>query len=278
MTANHAGTRPQRRILICADDFGHSPETSHVILHLLNRGKINATSCLVESGAWATLGGQLRQIADARPSATVGLHLNLTERFAQDAPGSLSPPDLIRLTRLLMLPIGGRNNSLYMRMVSQWDLFIRYFGREPDFVDGHQHVHLSPAAWRPLMRLMVEKRFGGWIRQCRTSSDRASPKQMLLSRLSDRFQRKSRQHGFTFNAGFGGLRRFGEAENIATIWRADLASMPENGVLMVHPGADAGAADPIGRYRAQEARLLDSNWMQETLDASGFSLDGSFLS
>jgi chitin disaccharide deacetylase len=277
MTADHAGSRSQRRILICADDFGHSSETSQVILDLLSRGKINATSCLVESGAWATLGGQLRQIARTRPTVAVGLHLNLTERFAQDALGSLSPPDLIRLTRLLMLPIGGRNNDLYMRMASQWDLFVRYFGREPDFVDGHQHVHLSPAAWKPLMRLLAEKRFGGWIRQCRTSSDRASPKQMLLNRLSSQFKRKALKHGFAFNAGFGGLRRFGEAENIATIWQTDLAAMPENGVLMVHPGADVNAADPIGRYRVQEARLLAGNWMQETLDASGFSLDGSFL-
>ena len=53
--------------------------------------------------------------------------------------------------------------------------------------------------------------------------------------------------------------------------------MPENGVLMVHPGADVNAADPIGRYRVQEARLLAGNWMQETLDASGFSPDGSLL-
>jgi chitin disaccharide deacetylase len=274
MTANHAGARPQRRILICADDFGHSRETSHVILDLLSRGKINATSCLVESGAWATLGGQLRQIADARNSVAVGLHLNLTERFAQDAFGSLSPPDLIRLTRLLMLPIGGRNNNIYVRMASQWDLFVRYFGREPDFVDGHQHVHLSPAAWQPLMRLLAERRFGGWIRQCRTSSDRTSPKQMLLNRLSGQFKRNALKHGFAFNAGFGGLRRFGEAEDIAAIWRTDLAAMPEHGVLMVHPGADVNAADPIGRYRVQEARLLESDWMQETLDASGFSLNG----
>src|ERR1700692_3700045 len=132
MTADHAGSRSQRRILICADDFGHSSETSQVILDLLSRGKINATSCLVESGAWATLGGQLRQIADARPSVAVGLHINLTERFAQHASGSLKSPDLIRLTRLLMPPICGRNDHLYVRMASQWDLFVRCFGRDPD--------------------------------------------------------------------------------------------------------------------------------------------------
>ena len=124
------------------------------------------------------------------------------------------------------------------------------------------------------MHLLAEKRFGGWIRQCRTSSDRTSPKQMLLNRLSGQFKRNALKHGFAFNPGFGGLRRFGEAEDIAAIWRTDLAAMPEHGVLMVHPGADVNAADPIGRYRVQEARLLESDWMQETLDASGFSLNG----
>jgi hypothetical protein len=280
MTSGHAGSCSQRRILICADDFGHSRETSHVILDLLNHGKINATSCLVESGAWVRLGGRLRQIAQAKPAIAVGLHLNLTERFAQHASGSLSPPNRLQLARLLMLPIRVRHNDLYMRLASQWDLFVCYFGRAPDFVDGHQHVHLAPAARGPLMRLLAEKRFSGWIRQCRTSSTRAGPKQMLLNRLSRQFQRKALEYGFAFNAGFGGLRCFGEAEDIATIWHTDLAAMPEDGVLMVHPGADVNerAPDPIGRFRVQEAHLLAGQWMQEILDARGLSLEGSPLS
>jgi chitin disaccharide deacetylase len=275
MRPDHAGSRSQRRILVCADDFGHSHETSRVILDLLDRGKLNGTSCLVEGGAWVGLGGVLRQLANARPAVAVGLHLNLTERFVQHAPGSLGPPNRVTLARLLMTPGSGRDNALYQRLAAQWDLFVRYFGREPDFVDGHQHVHLAPSVRKPLMHLLATKNFSGWIRQCRTSSNRLSPKRMLLDRLSRQFERKAIGYDAAFNPGFGGLRRFDEAERVTTIWHTDLAAMPTDGVLMVHPGADASGclADPLGRFRLQEARLLAGDAMREALEASGFSLD-----
>jgi hypothetical protein len=273
MKSDHPGRGSQRHILVCADDFGHSPATSRVILDLLDRGKINGTSCLVESGAWVTLSGELRQLADTRPAMAVGLHLNLTERFAHHAPASLSPPNLGELARFLMMPGGRRNRLLYARLAAQWDLFVRYFGRDPDFIDGHQHVHLAPAVRRPLMRLLTAKGFSGWIRQCRTSANRLNPKRMLLNRLSYQFEKKTIGCGVAFNAGFGGLRRFDGAERVTSIWHTDLAAMPADGVLMVHPGADVSPADPIGRYRLQEARLLAGEWLHEALDAWGFSLD-----
>jgi predicted glycoside hydrolase/deacetylase ChbG (UPF0249 family) len=275
MISDYGASQSQRRILVCADDFAHSRETSQVILDLLDRGKLNGTSCLAESGAWVELGGVLRQLARARPSLAVGLHLNLTERFAQQAPGSLGPPNRVALARLLMTPGRGRGMALYQRFAAQWDLFVRYFGRPPDFVDGHQHVHLAPAARRPLMRLLATKSFSGWIRQCRTNSNRFIPKRMLLDRLSRRFERKTIGYDFSFNSGFGGLRRFDEGEGVTTIWRTDLAAMPTDGVLMVHPGADVSGCltDPIGRFRVQEARLLAGGVMQEALDEFGFLLD-----
>jgi hypothetical protein len=125
------------------------------------------------------------------------------------------------------------------------------------------------------MRLLAAKSFSGWIRQCRTNSSRFIPKRMLLDRLSRRFERKTIGYDVAFNSGFGGLRRFNEAEGVTAIWCTDLAAMPTDGVLMVHPGAAVGGCltDPIGRFRVQEARLLAGGVMQEALDTFGFSLD-----
>jgi predicted glycoside hydrolase/deacetylase ChbG (UPF0249 family) len=261
-------------IVVCADDFAQSQPTSQVILDLLERRAINATSCLVEGEAWPAGAPMLRRLADAGPDVVVGLHLNLTERLARAVDASLPEPDPISLARLLLPATARLESQIYERFFEQWTRFDRFFGRPPDFIDGHQHVHMTPAARGPLLRLIKTTGFNGWIRQCRTSSARPGLKRVLLDRLSDQLLRKGAAAGVRFNAGFGGLRQFHASENLERIWTTDLAAMTEGGVLMVHPGGDVGngAIDPIGRFRLREASHLASGWMQQTLDELGLVL------
>src|SRR5579863_2182662 len=80
------------RIVVCADDYGASPATSAVIRGLMERGRVDATTCLTESAAWVDEAGALGDLARARPTVQVGLHLNLTERLAGVAdPGLIAP-------------------------------------------------------------------------------------------------------------------------------------------------------------------------------------------
>jgi predicted glycoside hydrolase/deacetylase ChbG (UPF0249 family) len=241
------------RIVVCADDYGAEPETSAVIRGLINAGRINATTCLVESATWPAEAAALDALTAPRP--TVGLHLNLTERFHNVAEPGLIASIGTHVARAFMPSGAAYQDRLRAAFRAQWDRFVAAFGRAPDFIDGHEHVHLFPAPRRALFDVAAEVGFTGWMRQCETASRRASAKRLVLDPFSRAFRRDAEAHGFATNPGFGGLRRFDPAEDLARIWREDLAAMTGGGLLMVHPGAPDATTG--GRCRHQEARLLD---------------------
>ena len=241
--------RDVARCLVCADDYGYASETSAVIRDLLDAGFINAATCLVERKSWEEEGALLVELAARRRRLAIGLHLNLTEQLEADVERPIS------LERLAFSRSSALVDELYARFSAQWDAFVQVAGAHPDFIDGHQHVHLMPAARSALFRLIEDVGFCGWIRQCRTSSRRVGVKRLILDHLSGVLQASARARDVPFNPGFGGLRAFREAEDVLALWGRDLAGLSQGGVLMVHPGEDT-PGDPIGKCRAQEARLL----------------------
>lgn len=243
-------------IVVCADDYGSSAATSAVVRQLLASGRINATTCLVEAGPWTAEARALRDLGDAHRGVAIGLHLNLTEALANSFDASLIAPIASHIARAFLPVRAQYENAVHAAFRAQWDAFVDGFGRAPDFVDGHEHVHLFPAPRRALFRLAAETGFAGWVRQCRTTSARPSLKRLILDPLSLRFAREARARGLATNPGFGGLRRFDPTEDVASLWRTDLAAMAEGGLLMVHPGA--AAAGRAGQCRDQEARMLAS--------------------
>jgi hypothetical protein len=239
---------PAPAIVVCADDFGMSEGVSGVIADLLERGALSATTCLVNAPAWPHTFERLRGIADGERDIAVGLHLDL--------PG----------------PWTGAATAL-VAFRAQWRRFEQDFGRPPDFVDGHRHVHLFPGPRRALFQLVGEMDARCWLRQCRTSSTRMSVKRLVLDGLSLGFRRQAEREKRPTNPGFGGLRRFDPAEDIAAAWRRDLAAMRRGGVLMTHPGP-IDTIDAISASRAQEASLLATGALVAALAASGLVMRG----
>lgn len=251
-----------KRLLVCADDYAYTQQTSAAIISLIEEGAINATSCVVESQTWASDGEVLRQTAASRPHVAVGLHLNLTERIgSQQAIFSQARLAFDRSETLI--------NQIYERFSAQWALFVSVIGFQPHFIDGHQHAHLPFASRVALFRLIEAVGFRGWVRQCRTSSQRFSAKRIVLDPLTDAFRAHAQRHLVQLNPGFGGLRRFALNEDVIAQWIEDLTAMRGGGVLMVHAGAEA-PGDPIGHCRRQEAAALP--WVTEKVDQHGFSM------
>jgi chitin disaccharide deacetylase len=251
------------RIVVCADDYGAEPETGAVIRDLIGRGRLNATTCLVEGGAWAEQGPALAALAAATPGVQVGLHLNLTEQLPAVADAGLIAPIALHMARALLPPSEARERRMAAAFRAQWDRFVARFGRAPDFIDGHEHVHLFPGPRQALFRLVAETAFAGWMRQCETTSGRGGLKRRVLDPFSRAFRREAAGRGHATNPGFGGLRRFDPREAVERLWREDVAAMAAGGLLMVHPGAaDASRA---GRCRAQEADLLAEGVLEATL-------------
>jgi chitin disaccharide deacetylase len=271
-TANPRSGEPQAPapIVVCADDFGRDAATSAVIRTLIEGRRINATTCLVETREWPAEARSLRDLADAGPGAAVGLHLNLTEPLANAADPRTVAPIGVHIARALAPASPAYEDAVHAAFRAQWDAFVRGLGRTPDFIDGHEHVHLFPAPGRALFRLAAEVGFDGWLRQCATSSARPNVKRLILDPFSHSFRRGARARGLADNPGFGGLRRFAPGEDMERLWRADLVAMRQGGVLMVHPGArDGGRA---GLCRDQEARLIADGALAAVMDDLGLAL------
>src|SRR5215475_12169058 len=138
-----------RRIWLCADDYGISPGVNRAIRDLFERGRLNATSVMMVAPA---IGrdevAQLKQAAEKKTGAAIGLHATLTAPFRPLTMHFRPLRDELFLPFAKLLRAGqfGRLDSEIIRaeIAAQLLAFRELFGRAPDFVDGHQHVQLYP--------------------------------------------------------------------------------------------------------------------------------------
>src|SRR5512135_2505437 len=125
-----------RTIAVCADDFGLHEGVNGAVLELTSRGLVSTVSCMVDGPVWLTGATSLR---DGSRAIEVGLHLDFTEPFPRAA---ICHP----LRTLLALAYSRQLDHAAVAREIQRQLaeFEAAFGRQPDFVDGHQHVHQLP--------------------------------------------------------------------------------------------------------------------------------------
>lgn len=131
-------------LIVNADDWGRNHETTERISECILRGAVSSVSAMVfmEDSERAATVAQERGI-DA------GLHLNLTTTFsAAQCPASLVQRQqemakyLLRrrLAQAMFHP--GLIPSFKYVVSAQLDEFFRLYGRLPDRIDGHHHMHL----------------------------------------------------------------------------------------------------------------------------------------
>ena len=53
-----------------------------------------------------------------------------------------------------------------IEIATQLRAFIDTFGRPPDFLDGHQHVHLFPQVRDAFLKVVAQGAPDAWVRQC----------------------------------------------------------------------------------------------------------------
>ena len=160
-----------RRIWLCADDYGISPGVNAAIRELILRGRLNATSVMT---AAPHLGNDeadaLEMLNSGEKRAAIGLHVTLTAPFsplsADYAP--LRDGAFLPLNETMRLAVARRLQSerLIIEIASQLRAFVAAFGHLPDFVDGHQHVHLFPQVRDALLKVVAETAPMAWVRQC----------------------------------------------------------------------------------------------------------------
>jgi chitin disaccharide deacetylase len=274
-----------RRIWLCADDYGISPGVNRAIRDLIENSRLNATSAMVVGPA---IGrdevNALAAAAKANRRCAIGLHVTLTAPFRpltmhfRPTEGGLFLPH----TKLLRRGLTGRLDSelIHTEVTVQLAAFVDLFGRPPDFVDGHQHVQLYPGVRAAFLAAVKTGAPEAWIRQCGRVQPWAqrldSPKALVLDALSAQFRKRAARANLPFNPAFAGAYDFSKAAEFGALMRQFLHGMPEAGVVMCHPGIVDDvliSLDPLTVQREREYEFLRGERFLPLLAANEVTLD-----
>jgi predicted glycoside hydrolase/deacetylase ChbG (UPF0249 family) len=270
------------RIWLVADDYGISPAVNAAIRDLLSHGRINATSVMVVTPAFnATETRALSVVThnDRRPA--LGLHLTLTAPFKPLTPGfrPLNDGTFLSLGRTAATALLGRIDPdiVAREVTAQIAAFTAAFGRPPDFIDGHQHVHLLPRIADGFLRAVTRAAPNAWVRQCeRAGGVRGGDiKSRLLDAFSKRFRRKAAAAGVRTNPVFAGAYAFHDDARFADLFPRFLAGMQDGGVIMCHPGvvdAMLRSLDPLTTLREKEYDYFKGDAYPAALRSHGIAL------
>lgn len=271
--------RPRHRIILCADDYGISPAVSGAIRDLIDKKRINATSVMVTAPTFSH--AEAAALRDAAGDhAAIGLHLTLTAPFRPHTDG-FAP--LRRGTFLPLASMASRGLSrtltpalLDAEIAGQFAAFRAAFGRPPDYIDGHQHIHVFPQISEALLRVTKHAAPHAWLRQCgRAARKNLEPKGLVLDALSRRFRRLAGEQGLRTNPAFAGTYAFNTGADYAKLFPGFLDGMPDGGVIMCHPGivdAELARLDPLTDLREREYAFFLDDAFARLLQRRGYAL------
>jgi chitin disaccharide deacetylase len=275
---------PPRRIWLCADDYGLSPGVNRAIRDLIERGRLNATSVMVVG---PSIGrdevSALRTAAASSARCSIGLHATLTAPFRPltmhfqpiDGGMFLPFPKLLRAGLLHRLDPEIIRAELLVQLLA----FNELFGRQPDFVDGHQHAQLFPGVRDAFLAAVKEAAPNAWVRQGGRNQPPArrlgTPKALFLDVLSAQFRRRAARAGIAFNPGFAGAYDFSQAPDFGTLMQQFLDGLPEGGLVMCHPGfvdETLVSLDPLTTQREREHAFIGGEYFPRLLAANKVTL------
>ncbi len=269
-----------RRIWLCADDYGLSPGVNEAIRELILRKRLNATSVMVVSSDVDA--DRLKSLNFGSKRAAIGLHVTLTGPFKPISESFTPKRDRHFLTiremgRLAMMR-RLQSDMLAIEIAAQMQAFVAAFGHLPDFVDGHQHVHLLPQIRHAFLRVVAEIAPSAWVRQCRraaTAQSLRDPKALALDLLSFGFRNHAERLGLATNPAFAGTYSFTPRARFARAFSRFLTGLPDGGLIMCHPGfVDAALIErnSLTTLREHEFSFLSSEIFPQMLAKHGFAL------
>lgn len=286
MVVSSAASLPSARPLaVCADDLGMAPGVSDGIIELIEQGRLTATSAMVPGGDFTRVAGGL---AALRPRADIGLHLTLTDRAPLGAmPGFAATGGFPTIGAVIRRALSRQlpRAELTEEIARQIARFGELTGFAPDFIDGHQHVHVLPVVREALFEAMTRCGLDPartWLRDCTEAVGSlrargvAVPKAAFIGALSRGMGRDAAARGFRTNAGFSGVYDFALAPPYRERMRRFLAHAGVLPLIMVHPGhVDAALVglDPVVEARAIELAYLGGADFAADLAAAGVRLE-----
>ena len=123
---------------------------------------------------------------------------------------------------------------------AQIKAFAAAFGRLPDFIDGHQHVHIFPQVREAVIAAVRHAAPNAWLRHCgssRSLREIVFRPQGPADRSSERRPAKARaKFGLKTNPAFAGTYSFKDSADYAALFPGFLRGLPDGSVVMCHPG------------------------------------------
>lgn len=258
-------------LVLCADDFGLSAGIDAAVLDLIDRGRLTATTVMV---AGPDLAAAAPALAARRDRVEVGLHLTFTDLAPLGPMPRLCPDDRPpALAAVLRAALTGQLDAaeIAAEIDRQLARFVAVFGGPPDFIDGHQHVHVLPPMRRALFAAFADGRLdpartwlrhpappagawrlGGWPRR----------KAAIVAALSLGLRRDAARASVAVNDGFFGYTDFLADASFGAVFAAPLAAAGRSALAMCHPSraeGDTPFADPIAAARRDEYAYLASD-------------------
>jgi predicted glycoside hydrolase/deacetylase ChbG (UPF0249 family) len=248
-------SRPNNLQLI-ADDYGLGELHNQAIRDLLALDAISGTSVMIEL-CDAVSAQALIKVKQSHQQ--IGLHFNLTQ------PTLMHTAPLSRNRLLLSLPFGLSQSLCLQRLEEQWQLFIDLFGFEPQYIDGHEHVHQFIGVQKLVAQFAAEK--GVPVRATRLLGPLSGLKNHVINFLGRTFQKTAKRYSVVTNDYFCGVLPLvnpakAEAELQAQLQQAFTfaETHPDKTLtMMVHPGSSEDATQVKGHaaeMRSIEYRVL----------------------
>ena len=267
-----------RHIWLVADDYGISRAVNAAIRDLMARGSINATSVMVVASGFDD--EEAAKLTASRGDGAIGLLLTLTAPFRPLSAGYGPTHDgaWLSLGETFVASMLRRLNAqaLTEEIAAQITRFTAAFGRPPDFIDGHQHVHLFPQIGTCMLSVARQSVPGAWVRQCgRATFSLSDRKAVVLDALSRRFRKRAHASGVRTNPAFAGTYDFRSSADFADLFASFLDDLPDGGVIMCHPGlvdAELARNDTLTALREREYAFFKDGTFRDLLARRGYGL------
>lgn len=259
-----------KEITLCADDFAFNSGISEGILKLIELQRLSATTCMTSMPSWPMYAKRLLPYQD---KIDLGLHFNLLDGTPLGEAASLiaKSGNFLNLKKLTLRSFmrGIVVKDIESELNRQLDKFIEEMGREPDFLDGHLHIHHFPVI-RDAVINVYEKRLRKHNSYIRISSHRyrLGLKNFAITASGALSLKKALQtHHIPYNQSFSGIYNFSQSANYRKYLNKFFKEIQNHGLIMCHPGlpetAEEYVRDPIAKTRLYEFNYLSSDQFLE---------------
>jgi chitin disaccharide deacetylase len=257
----------KKSIVLCADDYGQAPAISQGIINLIEKARLSATSCMVNSEDWAE---HAQWLLPYQQQIDIGLHFNLTEGRAlsdeyQSRYGAHFQSLGVVLRRALLRSLS--QSAIEAELHAQIDCFQHAMGSMPRYIDGHQHVHQFPVVRSALFnvyeqRLRVHDVYIRLADEPLKWEDFMQAFKMIMIQMTGAkaLARLLSQKKIPHNLSFAGIYSFANAKQYPQLFPRFLEKIHDKGLIMCHPGlADSTDEDAIAWSRYEEYQYFVSD-------------------